>query len=162
MDGKMTTLEIIGLAVKSEQDASDFYKKVAGAIKNEVVKIKYENLSREELGHKALLKGLYSKLTGGGALPKDIKGAPLTAESGFPVAVTDLEGALLLAISREQEANRFYLNAATRTDDQSACRILQYLADMEKGHELTLSGELESFRRDRDWYANNPEIQLLG
>jgi len=161
MGKEMTTLEIIGLAVKGEQDASDFYKKVADVIKNDIVKAKYEDLSKEELRHKAMLKKLYLKLTGEN-LPREIKGEKLTAEGGFPVVVSDLEEALLLAISREQEANRFYSAAAQKTSDQSAVNILQYLAEIEKGHELMLARELDSYLRDRDWYSNNPEIQLVG
>lgn len=161
MDKDLTTLEVIGVAIRSEEDAGAFYKKIAGAIHNELVKAKYEGLAHEEMKHRAILLGLYHKLTGE-KKPPEIPGKPLTAEGGFPISINDMEGALRFAIAREQEANLFYKKAAENADDRSAADLLAYLSDLEKGHELMLTKELESYLRDRDWYANNPDIQLVG
>lgn len=160
MDKNMAALEILGIAIKSEEDASAFYTKISEILKNDLVSMKYRELAKEEMGHKAILTRLYTKLSG--ERPSAIPGEPVTAEAGFPVSVNNMEKILLLAISREQEANRFYSKAAMDTDDMGSRRILEYLSDMEKGHELMLQRELEAYLRDRDWYANNPDIQLVG
>ncbi|MBI2091923.1 MAG: ferritin family protein, partial [Deltaproteobacteria bacterium] len=152
-----------GLAIRSEEAAAFFYGRVAKLIKNKIVRAKYESLAEEEGRHRKLLIGLYCKITGEKKPPAKIAGKPATAEGGFPVMVTSLEDSIRLAIRREEEAEAFYKNGAKHViDDSAASSILMYLADMEHGHSLLLKAELEAFIRDRDFYADNPEIQLLG
>lgn len=161
MKSELTAVEAIGLAIRSEEDAADFYGKVSKMVKNELVKAKYVSLAKEEVGHRAILVNLYKKLTGENAPPR-IPGDPKTAESGFPVAMTSMEEIFEFAISREQEAQAFYRRAASSTSDVSGKRTFEYLADIERGHELMLKMEYDAYKRDRDWYSNNPDIQLVG
>jgi rubrerythrin len=163
MEKGLTLIEIIGLGIRSEEDAAIFYGKVAKLTKNEIVRAKYEALAEEEGRHRKLLIGLYCKTTGEKKPPAKIAGKPFTAEGSFPVVVTSIEDAINLAISREEEAEVFYMNGAKKViSNDPAFKVLRYLADMEHGHALLLKAELEAFLRDRDFYANNPEIQLLG
>jgi len=162
MRSDLTALEIIGLGIRSEEDASRFYGKIAGKVKNDLVKAKFESLAREETGHKQVLTALYRKITGE-SVPPDIPGKPEVAEGGkVPIDVGNMEELLKLAISREQEANRFYRDAAEKAKDQSGRRTLEYLAGIEHGHELMLKEELKAYLRDKNWYSDNPDIQLVG
>ena len=162
MNADLTAIEVVGLGIRSEEDAAEFYGTLAKKIKNDLVKAKFESLAREEIGHKQVLSSLYKKMTGEPAPPM-IPGAPDTAEGGgTPVDVENIEELLRLAISREQKANNFYKEAAKKAADNSGRRTLEYLAGIEYGHELMLKEELKAYLNDKDWYANSPDIQLVG
>lgn len=159
----LTLLEIIGLGIRSEEAAAEFYGGISKIIKNDLVRAKYEGLAREEIGHRHLLVELYQKLSGERGPPPCIPGSPSTAEGGRPPFVADaLEELLRHAISREIEANDFYRRAAARAVDQGGQRTLEYLADIERGHELIIRSELDAYLRDRNWYAEKPDVQLVG
>lgn len=161
MGRDLTSLETLGLAIRSEEDAAEFYSAVAKLVKNKLVRDKYETLAREEIGHRQILVNLYKKFSGDPQPPK-IKGSPKTAETGFPIMALDsIEDMLNFAIIRENEANKFYRNAAKKTTDITAKRILEYLADIEHGHEIMLKAEFEAYKRDKGWYIDE-DIQLVG
>ena len=161
MEADLTTVEVLGLAIRSEEEAAAFYGRVARMIKNDLVRFKYESLAKEESRHREMLVGLYRRVTGDKEAPR-IPGTPETAEGGFPVPTKSLEDLLRFAIAREQEAQEFYRRAAKRSSDHAARRMLEYLADIEHGHELMLQAEFSAYLRDKNWYADNPDIQLVG
>lgn len=162
MEKDLTAVEVIGLAIRSEEDAAEFYAKVAKLVKNDLVRAKYESLAKEELSHRQILVNLYKRLTGEEKAPPKIPGSPKTAEGGFPIALEAMEDILNFAIAREQEAQSFYRKAAVQTTDPTGKRTFEYLADIELGHETSLKVELDAYRRDKNWYANNPDLQLVG
>ena len=163
MKPELTLLEVIGLAIRSEEEAADFYGSISKMIRNDLVRAKYEGLAKEEVGHRHMLVELYKKLSGEHQAPPRIPGTPTTAEGGRPVFAADaLEELLAHAITREVAANDFYRKAAARAVDTNSKRTLEYLADIEHGHELMLRSELEAYLRDRDWYAEKPDVQLVG
>ena len=161
MKDNLTPVEIIGLAIRSEEEASAFYGHISKLVKNELVRSKYESLAREEGRHREMLVALYRKMTGEKGAPPKIPGDPATAEGGFPVENASIEDLLNFAIAREQEARRFYTKAAERTNDHTSKRMLEYLADIERGHETMLKSELDAYLRDKNWYAEHPDIQLV-
>ena len=162
MERELTTLEILGLAIRSEEDAAAFYGSLSRRIANEVVRLKYEALAKEEVGHRHILVGLYRQLTGEEA-PPPIPGKPETAEGRGPSVETgEIEELLHLAIEREREACAFYRALSGRMTDANGRRIIEHLADIERGHEIAMRSELEAYLRDRSWYADKPDIQLVG
>jgi hypothetical protein len=153
MDSKLTSLEVIGMAIRSEEDAAKFYGHISKMIENDLVRAKYEHLAREEVNHRRMLTELYKKMSGGQDRPPRIPGTPETAEGGgVPEDMADSIGSLLkLAVQRE------------RATDLSGQRILRYLADVEHGHELMLEKELDAYLRDKDWYVGKePELIHVG
>lgn len=158
----LTTIEILGLAIRSEEDAARLYGGMAARIKNDLARARYESLAREEASHRQLLMNLYRRMTGDDGAPK-IPGEPKTAEGGVAPSVetADLEQLIEFAIGRERDAKNFYSEMACSMTDANARRLLQYLADIERGHEVMLVSELEAYRRDKSWYADNPDIQLV-
>jgi rubrerythrin len=125
------------------------------------VRSKYEALAREEARHKQVLAGLYRKMTGENA-PPPIPGDPAVAEgAGAKPEGGDMETLLEFAIGREREAQAFYNEMAEKADEPNARRLLKYLAGIECGHETMLLTELEAYRADKNWYADNPDIQLV-
>ena len=162
MRNDLTAVEAIGMGIRSEQDAAAFYGKISKKVKNALVKAKFEQLAREEIGHKSMLMAMHERITGE-KNPPPIPGSPETAEKGgAPIDVEDMGELLNLAILREQEAACFYSEAALVSNDPSGKRTLEYLAGIERGHEAMLKEEKEAFLRDRDWYLNNDDIQLVG
>lgn len=155
MDRGLTSLEVIGMAVRSEEDAARFYGHISRMIENDLVRAKYEQLAREEAGHRRLLVELYGKMSGTGERPPRIPGEPVTAEGrAIPEEIAgSLEALLKSAIEREKRARAFYAEAAERATDLTGRRVLGYLADVEHGHEMMLAKELEAYLRDREWYA---------
>lgn len=162
MQSDLTKVEVLGLAIRSEEDAAKLYGEISKLVNNDLVKARFEQLAREEVGHKAILIGIYKKVTGDRNPPK-IPGKPHTAESQMEIAEPkSIEEALLYAIELEQKASAFYLNAAKQAKEPSIVQLFNYLADMEHGHEMMLKLELDAFRRDENWYAEKPDIQLVG
>jgi rubrerythrin len=163
MDRRLTALEVVGMAIRSEEDASKFYGHISKMIANGVVRTKYENLAKEEVNHGKLLMELHKQMSGTEAKPPRIPGEPETAEGGaVPEEIAgSLEDLLKLAIQREEKAKNFYRKAAAETTDPSAERILQYLADVEHGHALMLKNELEAYLRDADWYVHEETPEMV-
>jgi len=166
MDRDLTSLEVIGMAIRSEEDAAKFYGHIAQMIENELVQEKYRHLAKEEANHREILVKLYQRMAGTDERPPKIPGDPETAEGGaIPEEIADsLEALLRLAIQREEKARDFYQSAARTATDLSGQRILQYLADVEHGHELMLENELEAYLRDTEWYTGKqwPEMTHVG
>ena len=166
MERNLTSLEVIGMAIRSEEDAAKFYGHISNMTENELVSAKYRELAKEEAGHRKVLVNLYKKISNTIENPPRIPGEPDTAEGG---AVPDeisgsLEDLLKLAIERERKARDFYKDAAAQATDLSGERILRYLSDVEHGHELMLKNELEAYLRDSDWYTGKewPEMVHVG
>ena len=163
MAKQLTSVEVVGLAIRSEEEASRFYGGIAKRIKNALVKARYEDLAREEVRHRKLLVGLYQQMTGDEFSPDRIPGDPAVAEGGWPAGETeDLEKLIDLAIQREQQAAVFYDSAAKNARDAAGRQALSYLADMERGHAVILTAELAAYRRDQSWYSDFPDMPMMG
>jgi len=162
MEKDLTAVEVIGFGIRSEEDASKFYGDISKKVNNPLISTRYEQLAREEARHREILVKLYKEMTGDEFAPPKIPGKPETAGGKASETSDDIEKMLNIAIKREQDAQKFYRTAAEKSTDYSGQRILHYLADNEVGHEQILKAEFEAYLRDRDWYANNPDLQLEG
>ena len=165
MERTLTAVEVIGMAVRSEEDAAKFYGHISKMIDNDLVRAKYEHLAREEANHRRLLVQLYESMTGSREKPPRIPGQPETAEGGpVPEEIAgSLEALLRLAVERERKARAFYARAGEEATDLSGKRILGYLADVEHGHEMMLEKELAAYLRDKDWYVGKePDMVHVG
>ena len=116
MDRGLTAVEVLGLAIRSEEEAAKFYGHLSRRIKNEVVRQRYRHLAQEEIHHKEMLTALYREMTGSDDLPPRIPGEPDTAEGGSvpEVGSASVEELLRIAVQREKEAQDFYREAASR------------------------------------------------
>ncbi len=161
MKKDLTAVEVVGMAIGKERDAQQLYLRMADIIKNPLVKEKFVSLSREERAHEEILSKIYRKMTG----EAKAYAAPFASTSKgpeLPKADATLEELFLFAIEREREAQRMYTQAAAVATDESGRRTFAYLADFERGHEILLQGELEEYKRNRDWYSDMPDIMLVG
>lgn len=159
----LTSVEAIGLAVRSEEEARVFYEEISSKVKNPLVKARFDVLAKEELGHKRLLLVLYKRMTGETSEPPTIPGDPQVAEkASLPIDIEKMEELLEFAMQRERDSQKFYKNAAEKTKDVSGKRTFEYLADIERAHEAMLKSELDAYLRDKNWYSDNSDIQLVG
>jgi len=165
MDKELTSLEILAIAMQSEEEASRFYGHMAGRIGNELVKTRFRHLAEEEAGHRKMLSAFYKRLTGSEEAPPRVTGDIHLAEGE---AASDdarsIEDLLQLAIRREESAKEFYRQAAEKATDPSGERMLHYLADVELGHAQLLRRELDAYHRDTGWYTGeaSPEMVHVG
>jgi rubrerythrin len=160
MDEELTSIEVLGLAVRQEVEAFKRYKLFADRVKNPLVKEKFLSLAREEKAHREMLYKILQKFTGEAKppLPKNFPRLNKEAEINLP-----LHEILLLAIEKEREAQAFYRNAAKRAADPSGKRLLLYLAQFEEGHERTLKVEYDSISKFPQWFeTEGADIQLVG
>ena len=166
MDSKLTSLEVIGLAIRSEEDAARFYSHIAQMLENDLVRAKYQHLAKEEAMHRKLLVQHYKEMSGDTEKPPKIPGAPQTAEGGaIPEEISDsLEDLLKLAIEREYKARDFYRQAAASSADLSGKRLLEYLAHVEQGHATMLENEHAAYLENKEWYTGeaSPGMVHLG
>jgi rubrerythrin len=156
----LTAVEVLGLAVRQEIEAYKRYKLFATRVANPLVKEKFISLAREEKAHKDLLFGMLKKSTGEAKppLPKNAPRFNLEAELN-----RSLPEILELAIQKEREAQKFYTEAAKSAADPTGRRILEYLAEFEKGHERVLKAEYDAIAKYPQWFEmEGADIMLVG
>lgn len=163
MDPNLTSLEVIGMAIRSEEDAARFYNHIARMIGNETVKAKYLSLAKEEAAHRKLLVENYQKISGADEMPPKIPGNPETAEGGaIPFEIENsLEELLKLAIERENDARDFYRKAANSAIDITGRSMLEYLSNVEQDHAAMLEKELQTYLADKAAYTGESEPGLV-
>ncbi|MDP8256426.1 MAG: ferritin family protein [Candidatus Alcyoniella australis] len=156
----LTSLEILGVAVKAEHDAARFYTKFADRVRNPMTKSKFKTLASQERGHEKLLLQQYRRASGEDRPPVPDKYQP---EIDFKV-FDELETKELLkiAIRMEKDARQLYSEAAARSVDPSARTMLEYLADFEHGHQRQLESELRFITRDPDLYDKEAILIHVG
>lgn len=166
MEGKrkvgkdLTSLEVLGVAIRSEVDSNALYQKIAQRVKNELVKQKFKALARDEKGHEALLTRMYQKLTGETKAPMPGK---WVGWLDYDPEMSDAE-AVKLAIRMERAASKLYSDAARKTKDLAGRFMLEYLAGFERNHERILEQELTALTKYPAWFENEngADIMLIG
>ena len=82
-----------------------FYGAISKRVKNDLVKAKYEQLAREEAGHRTMLASEYKRMTGEADSPPRIPGDPEVAEGGgVPEESASIDKLIQIAIDREHAA----------------------------------------------------------
>src|SRR3989304_6516510 len=129
----LTSVEILGVGARSEEESYKFYKKLAKKIKNRLVREKLLNLARDEKNHKGILLKKYYEITGEKTPTVPPKGRERDKTSlNENMSIKEL---IQFAISKEREAFRLYSLGASKAKDLRGKRRLQYLAGFERNHE---------------------------
>lgn len=159
MQKDLTAVEVVIAAIGKEREAEALYDRMAGEIRNPLVREKFLSLSREESKHEEILTRMYLNMTGESNAPATKRASIAKTLPGDDATLEEL---FVFAIDRERDAQSLYLKAAEIATDESGRRTFKYLADFERGHEMLLTNELEDYRRDKNWYSDMPDIQLVG
>lgn len=138
--------EILDFAMKSEQDAVDFYTSLAEKMQNEEMKSVFLQFAQEEVGHKARLQ----KIKDEKIFDMEIKKVNDLKISDYVVTTKpsdDMEysDALVLAMKREKAAFRLYTKLSERTDHPELKKIFQALAVEESKHKLRFELEYDDY-----------------
>ena len=146
----LTALEILGIAIKAEISSYGLYKRFALRISNPVAKQRILGLAEDERNHYRMLSDKYSELSGEEAPP-----IPDTGDlRQFDVDIGKMNNKEVLefAAAKEAQAQKFYGAAAAKAADRSGKAILEYLVDMERGHEEVLRQEIKALEKNPLWH----------
>ncbi|HKK58036.1 MAG TPA: ferritin family protein [Salinivirga sp.] len=136
--------EILDFAMQSEQEAVDFYSKMAAQAKTKDMQEIFEQFAQEEVSHKARLKEIK---TNGTFEVDDEKVADLQI-ADYTVKVKpkpdmDYQDALVVAMQKEKAAFRLYSNLAKRAPNNAMKELFEALAMEESKHKLRFELEYD-------------------
>jgi len=142
LSGERTQLkEAITRAIYAEIGAMNFYSRMAEVIENPEGSGRFEQLSRDEKGHRDTLVSWFARLFDS-EFAEDAEEVR-RSEIG-DVSISGRAGAmeaLDLAIEAEKKASEFYLAEREKAADPELKRMFGDLAEQEKGHFNLLSAE---------------------
>ncbi len=139
--------DLIKTVYRSEVDSEKTYTKIADSVENGLLKDKLLFLAEEEKKHQNFIEKIYNlrfpekKLT---PAEKQVISFP---EIKFSDEDIPLSKILKQAMDAENFAQNFYQKLSERFDDKEIKNMLQYFADMEKGHFKILENEKESMEK---------------
>ena len=139
----MTSLEkLLEIAIKSEIDAAENYRKAAEMINIYLLKDKFNFLEKEETGHRRVLEKLFRR-----KFPEKEIVLPESGEVPFPEFEVSEDMELSEIIEKAMEAEKyaadFYRKMEEKMDDENEKAMARYLASMEDSHYHLLKSELE-------------------
>ena len=138
----LTSLEILGIAIRSEIEAGRLYEKMEKAVGNVSLKEKFRVLKEEEQKHQTMFETMYRK-----AHP-DVE-LRLPEKSMVPMMDVALKADMTIkelfevAMKAEQISEEFYAGLAKQSHDPTGAATLTYLSNIERGHYLLLQNEYQ-------------------
>lgn len=142
VSSELTSLEVLGVAIKSEIEAARLYERMEQKVKNVDLKEKLEFLKAEEEKHRRIFEDLFRKKY------PDVE-LKLPAESMVPMMDEALTKELSVkelfevAMKAEKVSEGFYANLAAKAKDVTGASMLNYLSSVERGHYNLLKSEYE-------------------
>lgn len=138
--------EILDFAMKSEQDAVDFYTSLAEKMQNAEMKAVFLQFAKEEVGHKARLQKIKDEQIFDMEVVKinDLKISDYVV-SAQPTEDMEYRDALVLAMKREKAAFKLYTKLSERTDNPELKKVFMALAVEESKHKLRFELEYDDF-----------------
>lgn len=134
--------EILKVAIKSEEEAAENYKKMQEIIDIFLVKDKFRFLENEEIAHKNLLEKLFKR-----KFPD--KEIVLPEKSSVPFPEIEIGENMQLseiikkAMEAEKWARDFYKKMEEKMEKEEEKAMARYLMHMEESHYYMLKSELE-------------------
>ena len=142
---KLDSVEkILDYAMEKEEDAFQFYMKLAGKMDKEYMVKIFEGFAKEEKGHKAKIQ-----LIKEGKLLMKAEKKVMDLKIGDNLVEVDLDAdidyqqALILAMKAEKAAYKLYNDLASATDDAEVKETLLALANEEAKHKLRFEIEYD-------------------
>ncbi|MFZ2054732.1 MAG: ferritin family protein [Candidatus Aminicenantales bacterium] len=137
---RQSVKKLLGYAIRAEMDANTIYTRMAGRLKNPLLKEKFRVLALEERKHKEILRRMFASLYG-----KEKPEIPKTVDQRLLPAVvikpsSSLADILGQAMNGEKSARDFYAALAKRVPEPNK-KMLVYLSHVENSHYLMLRSE---------------------
>ena len=139
--------EILDYAIKSEQDAVDFYNNLAEKTNNVAVKKIFIQNANEEKGHKIKLQKVKDEKIFSDEYAEgvpDLKISDYTVPKP-PSKIDDYADALRLAMHREKGAFKLYTKLSESTSNSDLRKLFSRLAEEEANHKLKFELEYDEF-----------------
>ncbi|MBN1608402.1 MAG: ferritin family protein [Polyangiaceae bacterium] len=136
--------DILDFAIDREQEAHEFYTRLAGQATRPGMRQTFADFAQEELNHKHKLKAIKA----GGKL---LRSRERVQDLGIAHHTVDVEPgrelgyqeALILAMKREQASQRLYTDLAAATEDAELREAFLALAQEEAKHKLRFETEYD-------------------
>lgn len=140
-----TVEDILDYAIESEQEAAEFYGRLAQEVRSASMRRVFEGFREEELGHKKKLTGFRQAgdIQPAAAEVADLKIGDYLVDVE-PSGDLDYQQALIIAMKREKAAFRLYTDLAERTPDPRLQDVLLALAQEEARHKLRFEVEYDT------------------
>ncbi|MGB9835486.1 MAG: ferritin family protein [Candidatus Saccharicenans sp.] len=158
---KYSLKDLLLTALKSEIEARDFYKNLAGPVENYFLKDRILFLSAEEEKHRQAFEKMYQQQFPGEKpvlpekSPVPLPGLKIARET-LPISEV-----FFVAMQAEKAAYEFYLEMAKHFPGESEQhRLLLYIASMEMGHYHLLNLERENALRTEDFEVTLPMVHV--
>ncbi len=138
--------EILDFAIKSEQEAIDFYTSLASQAKNPEMKEVFLEFAGEEKSHKARLQKIKDEgvieMTDERVSDLKISDYVVKVKPSSDISYAD---ALILAMHKEKAAYKLYINLEQRTDNPELKKVFHSLAIEESKHKLRFEIEYDEY-----------------
>ncbi|MBW2529953.1 MAG: ferritin family protein [Deltaproteobacteria bacterium] len=146
-------------AMKAEHEGHHFYSMAAKTCEDPKGREVFTRLAVEEAEHLGFLKGQREALLRDGKVDATLSlGAPADLAGKSPIFSDELRGrvadahfemtALAVAVQLEQDAERFYREAAAKAALPDVRSFLERLAEWESGHYRALLAQQEELKED--------------
>ncbi len=139
---KLNERELLSYWIKGEYEEAETYLKLAERAKElglpEEVYETFERLGKESKAHGDELYKIYRQKYGEELADVNIASIEGTHLLGKFYKIEDLEDVLRSAMEAEKLAETIYRKLAEETDSEGLRKVYLYLADVERGHYLTL------------------------
>ena len=146
------TLSIVETAMAEELKASALYKRISAQLEDKAAKLKFDVMSEAEQNHYERLKKWYEDSFG--EIPKDIKIKTSKAvKIEKPEKKAKYEDVIKIIIDTEENACKFYENAAKKTNDKGAKKLFEALIKMESAHVTQFKDEFRVITEPSLWCA---------
>ena len=155
-----SALVALDLAMQTERDGREFYKRAAEGTSDPGGKVLFVSLADDELDHLRLLesqreslaeKNRWRSAAKGDEAAAKIAGAPIFSRKPLTQnlnAYTSDLSALRMAFLIEKDAVAFYTRAAAETEDPDGKAMYERLAEMEKEHQRILEEEYNTLAKE--------------
>jgi rubrerythrin len=150
----LTTLEVLGVAIKSEIEAIKLYNRMKEKSKNPDLQTKISFLIDQEKSHERILTEAYRKKFPGVelTLPPQTLVPSIADVLSREATLKELFGA---AMEAEKKSEEFYMGLAKKTHDQGSRSMLEYLASMERSHFSILEAEFHQLEITEDYNTDD-------
>ncbi|MFH2095120.1 MAG: ferritin family protein [Bacteroidota bacterium] len=140
------TDDILDFAISREQEAVDFYTRLAQKARNKEMKQVFTGFAAEETGHKKRLQSIKEsrQFRFTGKEIQDLKMSDYLVDMEVTPDMT-YQNSLIVAMKREKAAFRLYMDLSDKITDGLLKNIFLSLAQEESKHKLRFELEYDEF-----------------
>ena len=176
MKASKEELEALQLAIETERQGYEFFKKARDMAKTEVTRDLFDTLMKDELLHQKVIEDYYLRLNESGSrqelkeVEEELKKSNDSFKTIFSKASENPESAVgniqddipnvQMAIDFERNGQNMYRELAEKVTDPSAILFYEFLEKMESDHEDALD-ETMRYLQDPGAYYINTEMWTM-